>query len=108
MPQVSFYLRIEDLDKWGSLESKARFVHEALNKNPTGEAIHNSSPHNPQIKNTTYSSVDIINKLEIVKDNMPAVITAADLQTKIKDRGTCRKCGSILSVNKKCLMKGCK
>lgn len=31
MPTVPVYIRVEDLDKWKALESKAEFVHNALN-----------------------------------------------------------------------------
>ena len=33
MPQVTVYIRNEDLDKWKAVEKKTEFMHEALNGN---------------------------------------------------------------------------
>lgn len=33
MPQVTVYVREEDLEKWKSIPKKAEFIHNALNEN---------------------------------------------------------------------------
>jgi len=83
MPQVTFYLRKEDLDKWKSLSKKAEFIHNALN------------------------NVATLPTQRIVKPIVPGLVTAADLTPKIQERGTCRKCGSILDTRGSCLNKKC-
>jgi hypothetical protein len=35
MPQVTVYIRKEDLDKWKALENKAAFISQHLNNKPT-------------------------------------------------------------------------
>lgn len=94
MPQVTFYLRIEDLDKWKNLNNKAEFIHNALNDIKTTPAIVKPKP-------VTQSKIDSIKQL------VPGMLTAADLAPKIEERGVCRKCGNILDVRGKCLNKKC-
>ena len=91
MPQVTFYLRKEDLDKWKELKHKAEFIHNALNNVAT-------LPTQRLVKET---------KIETIKAKIPGMITAADLTPKIQERGTCRKCGSILDTRGSCLNKKC-
>jgi hypothetical protein len=87
MPQVTFYLRVEDLDKWKGLKNKAEFIHNAL---------HNIETPKP-----------IVDKVEVVKAMVPGMLTANDLSKKIKERGTCRKCKAILDIRGNCLNKNC-
>jgi hypothetical protein len=91
MPQVTFYLRKEDIDKWKSLSKKAEFIHNALNNVAT-------QPTQRFVKET---------KIETIKAKIPGMITAADLTPKIQERGTCRRCGSILDTRGACLNKKC-
>ena len=95
MPQVTFYLRIEDLDKWKNLSNKAEFIHIALNDIKTTPAIVKPEP-------VTQSKIDSI------KAMVPGMLTAADLAPKIKQRGLCNKCASILDIRGRCLNKNCK
>lgn len=93
MPQVTFYLRIEDLDKWKNLSNKAEFIHNALNNIKTTRA--QAEP----VKDT---------KIETIKAMVPGMLTAADLAPKIEERGVCKKCTSILDIRGRCLNKNCK
>jgi hypothetical protein len=34
MPQVTTYIRKDDMDKWQAIEKKSEFIHNALNKKP--------------------------------------------------------------------------
>ena len=47
------------------------------------------------------------NKIETIKAMVPGMLTAADLKPKIEERGTCRRCGSILDIRGSCLNKKC-
>jgi hypothetical protein len=35
MPQVTVYVRNEDLDKWKAIDKKAEWLHECINSTPT-------------------------------------------------------------------------
>lgn len=53
MPQVTVYIREEDIDKWKSLVKKSEFIHNALNSIPYSilETDEVSSNVRPDIKN---------------------------------------------------------
>jgi len=37
MPQITVYVRNEDMDQWKSIEKKAEFIHQALSGNVNGK-----------------------------------------------------------------------
>jgi len=106
MPQVAVYIRNADLDKWKALSNKAEFISNALNElggitkpikqKPTGGVPKKSSVKSPE------------EKIENIKSIVPGMLTADQIQSKVKERGACRKCGAILDVRGKCIQKGCK
>lgn len=51
MPQVTVYVRDEDLSKWRGIEKKAQFIHEALNSKVLSELVLNDILESPE-KNT--------------------------------------------------------
>lgn len=41
MPQVTVYVRQEDLDKWKAIDRKSEFIHQALNKTASSPSARN-------------------------------------------------------------------
>jgi hypothetical protein len=107
MPQVTVYIKREDMDRWASVEYKAEFIRRALDSELGG--ITKPIKQKPTGGVPKKSSVDIqLEKIESVKQMVPGILTAADLAPKIKERGACRKCGAILDIRGNCMQKGCK
>lgn len=102
MPQVTVYIRKEDLDKWRALDNKTETIHRLLNSQLTKNIIYDV--HGRELKNTT--SPDLF--LDMSKGT--SVTTSIALPTPVskKENGTCKVHGTPLDSRGKCLQKGCK
>ena len=93
MPQVTVYIREEDIDTWKSLDRKSEFIHKAL----IGEAEALTIKQPADFENSDVTPFAKQAPFKIV-----GVVTA----DKIKSNGLCRKHGTPLDSYGKCLQKG--
>jgi len=82
MPQVTVYVREEDLDSWKAISKKSEFIHNAINSNP-------KIIFKPEIKPET--KLETFNKL---KETIGVKL--------------CKVHGLPLDGRGRCLQKGCK
>lgn len=97
MPQVTVYIREDDLDKWKSIEKKSEFISEALNNVGSitnGPALNKQYSLKPEFVKSIKSEKSMLL-------NIPGIKRASDLKT-------CKKCGFNLNIYGKCSQKGCK
>lgn len=57
MPQITVYVRNEDMDQWKSIEKKAEFIHNALSGNVSGAEI--KYTENPKLSVTQKPTLNI-------------------------------------------------
>jgi len=96
MPQVTVYVRDEDLDRWKSIKRKSEFIHQALNEGVSQAGVSPISDKQPTV----------VSRPEI-KPTIP-VIAGLTTANKLKSNGACKIHGLPLTVNGRCLQKGCK
>jgi hypothetical protein len=94
MPQVTVYIRQEDIEAWKGVHKKSEFMHNALEHLSTYDGapivLRETLP-------TTPSPIEQLTKI-------PGITTA----NKIINKGACRIHGTPLTDGGKCLQKGCK
>lgn len=96
MPQVTVYIREDDLDKWKALEKKSEFIHHALRGTPK-----EISPPS-KIKSTKNIKINDNGTMSPIKPREPSEV--------ITEMFTVYECknGHILNKFGKCTTKGCK
>jgi Tfp pilus assembly protein PilO len=95
----NFYIQKELQELFSKETNKSTLINDLLKQHynvATEPTLRQSKPK--PVKET---------KIETIKAKIPGMITAADLTPKIQERGTCRKCGSILDTRGACLNKKC-
>lgn len=103
MPQVTVYIRDEDLPKWKGLEKKSEFIHNAL-----ANMMVVSSSDVPMTSDNP-SQLKTINSPKKVPTpklpDIPGIITADKLPSNVK---LCKIHDTPLDSRGRCLQKGCK
>ncbi len=110
MPQVTVYIREDDLDAWKNVQKKSQFMHDALT---TGLTI--IPPRDVMIP-TNQGKEKVVHKVKMAYDpekkeildkpignlleTVPNLKVASELRP---DYGVCKKCGTPLTKFKKCL-----
>jgi hypothetical protein len=103
MPQVTVYIREEDMGAWRAVEKKSEFMHQVLSK-VLSKAIQGVSPISDK-QPTVVSPTNI--KPTIKKPEVPFIpgLTTAD---KIQTNGLCKIHGQALDSRQRCMQKDCK
>lgn len=102
MPQVTVYIREEDLVRWKAVQKKSEFIHNALNGAVIGPLDSNSdiasqvSTAARIIKSTTDAEKATLNQL------------ARDVAPNYIKQKLCKIHGTPLDDRGRCLVKGCK
>ena len=99
MPQVTVYVREEDLDAWKAIEKKSEFIHEALNrlemaynakdKTVAGKSIY-SVLETEEISSNIRPVIKKIKRIDNVRLNKDGTLSPVDSSKKTKfDTGVC-------------------
>lgn len=135
MPQVTVYIREDDLDKWKALEKKSEFIHTALNKEMGGFMLDGqrvnelpsyvantvktpkpgfkkatSDDLNQKALGDTFYGVDIYDTSKVLKTPKDAEKAVGNLTISagFEPVKLCKIHGTPLDSRGKCLQKGCK
>lgn len=116
MPQVTVYIREDDLDKWKSIEKKSDFVSGALNKSESWRVTGDIMTGNPNVAPNPFTPInprDVVN--ETIREGEKMIRVTHDVVDKLtkipgikraSDIKTCKKHGTPLTSQGKCLQKG--
>lgn len=120
MPNVTTYIRKDDMELWAACPNKAELIHNALHKLPFGEPRNvdwskavelNVSKHDVRAKKIAEPRTPDLNKMDEEFRNhvfsKPEIVENIPRSSRF-DGPLCKIHGLPLDNNGKCLQKGCK